>query len=286
MSVLVTGGCGFVGSNLVDILVQQGNSVVVVDNLITGNKENCNPKAFYIFEDYREVLKSGLKNYDFDVIFHLAAMPRIQPSFENPLYTFDNNASGTAVLCEFARKNDAKIVYAGSSSFYGGVYLNPYSFSKWVGEELCKMYSKVYGVSSCIVRFFNVYGPRHLSEGPYSTVIGIFERQFGDGASLTVTGDGEQRRDFTHVTDICLGMISVSDKKYDGKIFNLGTGINYSINELASMFRGAKIEYVPKRPGEAKETLADISEINSETGWAPRCDLESYVEKRLAVRRE
>ena len=283
MNVLVTGGCGFVGSNLVDILIEQNNNVVVIDNLITGKKENCNPKASYIFDDYRDVLSGhqpdSLKKID--VIFHLAAMPRIQPSFEDPLYTFNNNAYGTAILCEFAKKHDARIVYAGSSSFYGGVYLNPYSFSKWVGEEVCKMYSKIYGVSSCIVRFFNVYGPRHLSVGPYSTVVGIFERQYEAGMPLTVTGDGEQRRDFTHVGDICRGMIAVSTQNHEGRVFNLGTGTNYSINELARMFTGAEIKYISKRPGEARNTLADISEIKTETNWSPEYNLEDYIKEKV-----
>lgn len=283
MKVLVTGGCGFIGSNLVDILVEQGRDVVVVDNLVTGKKENCNKKADYIFDDYRDVLKedSELANTKFEVIYHLAAMPRIQPSFDDPLYTFNNNAYGTAVLCSFAKKTGAKIVYAGSSSYYGGVYLNPYSFSKWVGEEICIMYSKIYDVSTCIVRFFNVYGPRHLQEGPYSTVIGIFEKQYEEGVPLTITGNGEQRRDFTHVRDINYGMIAASKKKYSGKIFNLGTGKNYSINEVADMFTGSKVKYIPKRPGEAWETLADISEVNSCTGWSPEYDLKEYINLKV-----
>jgi len=283
MKVLVTGGCGFVGSNLVDILIEQGTEVVVIDNLITGKKENCNPKAEYIFEDYKTVLKSDnkLSQTKFEVIYHLAAMPRIQPSFDDPLYTFDNNAYGTAILCDFAKKTDAKIVYAGSSSFYGGVYLNPYSFSKWVGEELCIMYSKIYGVSSCIVRFFNVYGPRHLQEGPYSTVVGIFEKQYEEKQPLTVTGNGEQRRDFTHVRDINYGMIAASKKRYEGKIFNLGTGMNHSINEVANMFPDSKIKYIPKRPGEAWITLADISEVKEDTGWSPKYSLRDYINNKV-----
>jgi nucleoside-diphosphate-sugar epimerase len=279
--VIVTGGCGFIGSNLVDILVSKGHEVTVIDNLITGKEENANEDASYIYEDYREVLSNPSRYFldkgEYDTIFHLAAMPRIQPSFDDPLYTFNNNAYGTAILCDFAKQHDIKIVYAGSSSFYGGVYLNPYSFSKWVGEEICQMYSKIYGISSCVARFFNVYGPRHLKTGPYSTVVGVFEEQYDNSQPLTVTGDGEQRRDFTHVYDICSGLIAMSDARHNGEIFNLGTGKNYSINELANLFPNSTIKYIPKRPGEAKETLADISKAASLLNYEPVNNLQEYV---------
>ena len=283
MKILVTGGCGFIGSNLVDLLVEenhQENEVIVVDNLITGKEENCNELATYIIDDVGEIISSNdLK--DVDVIYHLAAMPRIQPSFNEPLYTFNNNAQNTTLVCEFARKNNAKIVYAGSSTYYGGVYLNPYAFSKWVGEEVCKMYSQIYDVTTSIARFFNVYGPRHLKTGPYSTVVGIFEEQYKNNQPLTITGDGEQRRDFTHVSDICRGLIAMSKGDHKGEVFNLGTGTNYSINELAVMFDGAPVKYIPKRPGEAQETLADISKINGESGWVPKHNLQDYIKNEV-----
>ena len=287
--VLVTGGCGFIGSNLVDMLVERGDEVVVIDNLITGSKDNCNEKAKYIFEDYRAVLNSVLKLREsnsllsgVEVIYHLAAMPRIQPSFESPVYTFENNSSGTVTVCEFAKKSGARVVYAGSSSYYGGVYLNPYSFSKWVGEEICKLYSEVYGVSTAIARFFNVYGPRHLSEGAYSTVVAIFERQYSSGSPLTITGDGEQRRDFTHVYDICSGLIAMGKSVHKSEVYNLGTGKNYSINELAQMFSdlaegGCQLKYIDARPGEARITLADTAKIRDETGWFAAHGLLQYV---------
>ena len=289
MKVLVTGGCGFIGSNLVDILISQGHDVTVIDNLVTGVQENCNSKASYIFDDYQKVLRDDYYNSltdpaTFDVVFHLAAMPRIQPSFDDPLYTIDNNAYGTAILCEFARINNINIVYAGSSSFYGGVYLNPYSFSKWIGEEICTMYSKIYDVSSCVARFFNVYGPRHLRSGPYSTVVGVFENQYNNGRPLTITGDGEQRRDFTHVYDICNGLIAMSHNKHNGAIFNLGTGKNHSINELANMYEGSLVEYVFQRPGEARETLADISKTCENLNWYPENDLENYVKDFISLK--
>lgn len=281
-NVLVTGGCGFIGSNLVDELVKQHN-VVVVDNLDTGKKENCNEKAAYIFKDLRDVFSGDYENpllENIDIIFHLAALARIQPSFKRPQETIDINTGGTALVCEFARKVSAKIVYAGSSSFYGGVYLNPYSFTKWQGEEICKMYAEVYGLSTSIARFFNVYGKRHLRTGPYATVVGIFEEQKMNNIPLTVTGTGEQRRDFTHVSDIISGLILMSRGEWKGEIFNLGTGRNYSINELADMFETEK-KHIPARPGEAWITLADIQKSINELGYHPNMKLEEYVQKWL-----
>jgi UDP-glucose 4-epimerase len=278
--ILVTGGCGFIGSNLVDILVQdEDNEVFVVDNLDTGKEEHCNSKAKYIFKDIRDVFPSNAPDelIDVEVIFHLAALARIQPSFGRPLRTIDVNARGTSLLCEFARKTNARMVYAGSSSFYGGVYLNPYAFTKWQGEEICKMYSKVYSTSTAIARFFNVYGERHPCEGPYGTVVGIFERQFSAGEPLTITGTGDQRRDFTYVEDICRGLIAMSQQECFGEVFNLGRGENYSINELAGFFDDAKTVYIPARPGEAAETLADISKSREVLGWQPQHDLGQYV---------
>jgi len=281
LKALVTGGCGFIGSNLVDRLIERNHEVTVIDNLSSGKKNNVNDKANYIFEDLSKVLlnekKYNFNPEEFDCVFHLAAMPRIQPSFDNPLYTIDNNAYGTALVCEMAKKYNLKVIYAGSSSFYGGVYLNPYSFSKWMGEEVCQMYSKVYGISSCVARFFNVYGPRHLRTGPYSTVIGIFEEQKRLDQSLTITGDGEQRRDFTHVYDICDALIKMSKDTHMCEIFNLGTGTNYSINEVAAMFNH-RTSYIAKRPGEAKTTLADITKAKTILDWSPKYFLKDYID--------
>ena len=201
--VLVTGGCGFIGSHLVDLLVSKKDyEIYVIDNLDTGRVENINKSknVKYFFKDIRNILTevellSELEGLE--VIYHLGARARIQPSFTNPTLTIDVNTGGTSVICELARKLNAKVVYAGSSSYYGGVYLNPYSFTKWQGEEVCKMYSEVYRLKTAIARFFNVYGERHPKEGPYGTVVGIFERQYSNNEALTVTGDGEQRRDFT-----------------------------------------------------------------------------------------
>jgi len=272
---LVTGGCGFVGSNLVDLLLNSGYEVVVVDDLSSGKREYCRDEATYHFVDFKKILLTD-KIDGIDVIFHLAAEARIQPSFEDPLYTCENNTYGTAIVCEYARKNDCMVVYAGSSSFYGGVYLNPYAFAKWQGEEVIRMYSKVYGLKSGIARFFNVYGPRNPLIGQYTPVVAIFEQQHRDNLPLTIVGDGEQRRDFTHVYDICSGLVAISKEDREADVFNLGTGVNHSINELAELFGGNK-KHLPARPGEARNTLADNSKTVEKTGWKPEYNLEDYV---------
>jgi nucleoside-diphosphate-sugar epimerase len=274
LKALVTGGLGFVGSNLVDRLINLGWEVHVVDDLSSGNNEHRNPKAAYTIADFKEYLDST--DASIDVVFHLAAESRIQPSFEDPLYTCHNNSHGSAVVAEFARQSNCKVVYAGSSSYYGGVYLNPYAFAKWQGEEVFKMYSAVYDSSCGIARFFNVYGPRNPLIGQYTPVVAIFEEQTKANQTLTIVGDGDQRRDFTHVYDICDGLIAISNGDWRGEVFNLGTGTNHSVNELAKMFGGER-KHLPERKGEARETLADISFTTEKTGWTPNYSLEGYV---------
>jgi UDP-glucose 4-epimerase len=274
--VIVTGGLGFIGSNLVDKLVQLGYHVIAVDDLSYGKEEYKNPLAEYVIDDFKNYLQNP--NEQIDVVFHLAAEARIQPSFNNPLYTCENNSYGSAVVGEFARKSKCKVVYAGSSSFYGGVYLNPYAFAKWQGEEVLKMYSEIYKIPVSIARFFNVYGPRNPLIGQYTPVVAIFEEQKKDGKKLTIIGDGQQRRDFTHVSDICDGLIATAKDVWRAEVFNLGTGKNYSINELANFFGGDR-EYLPARRGEARITLADISKTTELTGWIPKHKLQDYIKE-------
>lgn len=278
MICLVTGGLGFIGSNLVDELVNLDHEVHVWDNL---SSDSCsldykNPKAKYTLEDVRTMSLKSEDHPKYDVIFHLAAHARIQPSFEIPWEYLSNDIMGTASICELARKVGAKVVYAGSSSAYGGPMLNPYAFAKFTGEQVCEMYHKVYGMSTVTARFFNVYGPRQPKTGTWATVIGVFENLTKEGKPLTVTGDGEQRRDFTYVSDIVRGFIALAGIDGQGQVLNLGTGANYSINEVARMFSD-NIAYIQKRPGEAWITLADTSETKKLTGWSPNICLSDYV---------
>jgi len=274
-NILITGGAGFIGSNLVEELSNQKHNITVWDNYSTGNYKSN--KANFVTQD---ILKPFKEIENIDIIFHLAALARIQPSFKKPETTHDVNVTGTLRMLELAKKLNAKFVYAGSSSFYHDIHANPYTFTKWLGEQYCELYNKIYGVKTVIARFFNVYGPRQLDEGEYATVIGIFEKQFKENKPLTITGTGEKRRDFTHVKDIVSGLIKMSEKEWDNEIFNLGTAINYSINELAYMFNH-KIKHIPERPGEAQITLADISKTQKLLNWHPKYDLESYIKTTI-----
>ena len=277
MRVLVTGGLGFVGSHLVDSLVKE-NDVVVIDNLSSesSSRNYMRDDVTYWIDDIANLNTYRYSGEKFDVVYHLAALARIQPSFKDPLKYLNIDMMGTAHVCEFARSCNAKIVYSGSSSAYAGPMLNPYAFAKFTGEQCCEMYAKVYGLSTVSARFFNVFGERQPTSGPYATVVGIFEKQITEGMALTITGNGEQRRDFTHVDDIVSGLISLSKGEHSGDVYQLGTGINYSINELADMFGGER-KYIPARPGEAWETLADISKTVENTGWQPTVSLDRYI---------
>lgn len=313
MKYLITGGCGFVGSNLAESFLDYkswingpatGTSnwveeeLIVLDNFSTGylrnkkyledlcpdtNWEKGRPKLSFMQLDIREDLTKYEDLMEVDVIFHIGALARIQPSFNRPALTLDVNSQGTVSVLELARANGAKVVYAGSSSFYFDPYANPYAYSKWIGEEHCKMYAQVYGVDVGIARFFNVYGPRMVENGSNAAVLGIFQRQKKEGKPLTITGDGAQKRDFTNVKDIANGLkaIAFSNKKWKGEVFNLGRSSNHSINEVAQMFKPDGIEYIPARPGEARDTLADISFSKEQLGWEPKCNLEDYVAEFL-----
>jgi len=279
--VLVTGGLGFIGSHLVEHLMGLGSyEVTVIDNLNSesSSRKHMHDDVNYWIDDVRNLNFSKYSKERFDVVFHLAALARIQPSFEDPLTYLSVDAMGTCHALEFARTCGAKLVYAGSSSAYGGPMLNPYAFAKYTGEQICELYSSVYGISTVVGRFFNVYGPRQPTAGDYATVVGIFERQTRNSNHLTVTGDGTQRRDFTHVMDIVRGLVALSLGDWRGEVFQLGTGINHSINELAEMF-GGKVEYIPARAGETHTTLADVSETTSKTDWEPRESLADYVDE-------
>jgi len=283
MKFLVTGGVGFIGTNLIKELLKDENEVVSIDNYSTGLKENELDGCKYYNVNVCDYKSFDQYIKDVDLVFHLAALPRIQPSFKNPLTTFKTNVEGTINLLDWCREKNTPLVYAGSSSTHGGVYKNPYTFTKWQGEELCNLYSKVYSLQTSICRFYNVYGPHQLTEGEYCTVIGIFERQKNNGEVLTITGDGQQRRDFTHVDDIVdglikcgLDLINENNSVANGETFELGRGINYSINEVANMFGGEKT-YIDQKKGEVRDTLCIDSKAKELLNWNPKRNLEDYI---------
>jgi UDP-glucose 4-epimerase len=294
MKFLVTGGAGFIGSNIVDYLVKQGHKVVVVDNESSDAHEQFywNPKTInYNLDicDYEELKKAM---YEVDIVFHLAAEARIQPAILNPIKAVTVNAVGTCNVLQAARECGVKrVIYSSTSSAYGlknepplvetmtKDCLNPYSVSKTAGEELCQMYTKLFGLETVIFRYFNVYGPRQPTKGQYAPVIGLFKKQKLEGKKMTVVGDGEQRRDFTHVSDVVEAnmLAAFCDKKEClGEIFNIGTGANHSVLDLVKMLKGEH-EFIPPRVGESRVTLADASKAKNILGWEAKIKLEDYM---------
>jgi len=279
MKVMVTGGAGFVGTNLIKRLLKDGHEVVSLDNYSTGTEENHQEGCVYHDVDIRDAVSFDFFMENPDVIYHLAAIARIQPSFKNPAPTLEIGMLGTMNILEWVRELDSKprVIFAGSSSVHSGKLKNPYTFSKYVADDLCLLYKKHFEVDVSICRFYNVYGPHQLTEGEYCTVVGIFERQYKNKESLTITGDGEQRRDFTHIDDIVDGLILTSESETCYKTIELGRGNNFSINELAGMFN-TKTKYIAERPGEARITLCDTSEANIKIGYKPQVNLDDYIE--------
>ena len=279
MNVLVTGGVGFIGTNLIKRLLDDGHKVVSLDNYQTGKEENEQEGCEYHRVDIRDGIDFDFFMPDPDIIYHLAALPRIQPSFEYPELTFETNVLGTMNIMSWAKEKGCGVVYAGSSSKHGGIFKNPYTFTKHQGEEIVEMYQKVYNVPSAICRFYNVYGPYQLTEGEYCTVMGVFQKQYENGEELTITGDGTQRRDFTHVFDIVDGFVKCGEQldKVSGEIFELGRGENYSINVIAQSF-DVGYTYIPKRPGEVQETLCTDTKARELLGWNPTIDILDYIE--------
>jgi UDP-glucose 4-epimerase len=292
--VLVTGGAGFIGSNLVDELLVQGHEVTVLDDFSEGKLENLkrwkgHPKLEVVRGDVRDFDLVRRSSDHKTWIFHMAAMSRIQPSIDDPLKAFTTNVIGTANVMEAARLGGVKrVVYSASSSAYGRNAipcceemipdcLNPYSLSKKTGEEIIELYRTLYGISTCSLRYFNVYGPRHQEDGSYATVIAIFRRQKRLGQKLTVVGDGSKRRDFSFVSDVVrANMLAIMNHEASG-IFNIGTGKNYSILELALKIADDdmdRIEFVQDRPAEAKETRANVQRARDILGWTPQISLE------------
>ena len=294
MRMLVTGGAGFVGTNLIKRLLKDGHEVVSVDNYSTGKKENHQEGCQYHDFDLSSSHTLGIyvdhgsypswRDDEYDVVFHIGALARIQPSLRNPYKSIFNNFVSSLNIFEYARQNNIKVVYAGSSTFHHGLYSSPYAWSKYSGEELCKLYSSVYDLSTAICRFYNVYGPYQLEDGEYSTVLGIFEKQYREGKPLTITADGEQRRDFTYIDDIVDGLVKCSEHNFKAEFFELGKGVNYSINEIADMFgKDYPREYISARKGEYDVTLADYSKAKLKLGWEPNGDITQYIKSIIEV---
>jgi len=297
--VIVTGGAGFIGSNLVDKLIDNGAEVIVLDDLSTGKIENINSKAKFIKIDISD-LRPNSNNYnriikelsDVEYVFHTAAKARVQPSIDDPISFNKANVDGTLnMLCLANFLKVKRFVYSASSSAYGNASefptsedhntnpLSPYGLQKFIGEQYCSVFSKVYGLDTVSLRYFNVYGERMLLEGAYCLVLGIFAKQLLKKEPMTINNDGNQRRDFTYVGDVVAANILAANHsmKLNGEVFNIGNGKNYSINEVASMFDGEKIK--GKDVLEPFETLADNSKALKILGWKPKGDLEKWIEK-------
>lgn len=293
--IIVTGGAGFIGSHLVDALIEKGHEVLIIDNLSTGKKENINSQAKFFETDLRDFDKIRPLFKKVDYVFHQAALPRIPLSIEKPIETNDININGTLNALVASKKAGVKkFVYASSSSAYGNQAklpmredmvadpLNPYALQKYVGELYCKIFFDIYKLPTVSLRYFNVFGIRQPREGSYVPVIGIFLTQKKQGKPLTITGDGEQTRDFTFVSDVVRANILAmeSEKVGRGEVINIGAGQNHSINEIAKMI-GGETTYIPLPPGEMRDTLADITKARELLGWQPEITLEEGIKKLL-----
>jgi UDP-glucose 4-epimerase len=286
MKILVTGGAGFIGTNLIKRLIEDGHKVSSLDNYSTGFKRNEQEGCQYFDIDISEISDYSFFMDKPDVIFHLAALARIQPSLKKPTKTIHNNFISTLNVLEYARNTKSKVIYSGSSTVHHGLYGSPYAWSKYGGEQLCELYSKVYNVSTAIARFYNVYGKHQLEDGEYATILGIFERQFRNNEPFTIVGDGEQRRDFTHIDDIVDALVLISKKEFKGEKFELGRGKNYSINEIADMFdKNYQRITLPQRSGEYPFTLADNTFVKNKLGWSPKKRVSDYI-KRLDINKK
>ena len=280
MKILVTGGAGFIGTNLIKRLLKEGHEVHSLDNYDSGLKENEVEGCNYVSGDIESVLY--WKGDNFDLVYHLAALSRIQPSFEDPTETFRVNTIGTQAVVEFAKHNNVKVVYAGSSSRWHDPFQSPYACFKHMGEEIVKMYKKVYGIKAEIARFYNVYGPNEIVNGDWAAVIGIWRRQVRDGLPITIVGDGEQRRDFTYVDDIVDGLykIGMTEDSHEDA-WELGTGINYSINEVYQMFKdkfGVDKMQLSDQKGNYRKTLRENDDSLNRLNWKPEDRLKTYIQ--------
>ena len=294
--VLVTGGAGFIGSHLADALLERGFAVRVLDNFLTGSRHNLNPRAQLVEADIRERAALEPAFAGVDCVFHTAALPRVGLSIERPLETHLVNVVGTLNVLIAARAAGVRrVVYSGSSSVYGEQPrlplgetmapnpLSPYALQKLMGEEYVRMFHRLYGLGALVLRYFSVYGPRMDLEGAYATVIGAFLRARRAGRPLEIRGDGGQRRDFTHVRDVVRANLAAMDCALeDGSAINVGRGHALSVNRIAELVGGPRVKVAP-RPGEPRDTLADLARSRAVLGWSPEVDTEDGVRELMRL---
>ncbi len=287
---IVTGGAGFIGSHLVDAIIARGDEVIVIDNLATGKRENVNPNAKFVRVDIRNFEEILPHFHGVDFVFHVAALARVQPSIEEPKTFHDVNITGTLNVLLAAKEAGVKrVIYSASSSAYGDQKtmplredmpanpLSPYGLQKYVGEMYCRLFSRIYGLQTVNLRYFNVYGERQPLEGAYCLVMGIFIRQRLAGKPMTIVGNGEQRRDYTNVADVVsANLLAVESKNVgNGEVINIGRGRNYTVNEVAAMIGGPTTKLPPRI--EPIETLADNSLARKLLRWEPHINLPEWM---------
>lgn len=284
MRCVVTGASGFIGSHLVDKLLKDGHYVNGIDDYSVGRATNVHPHLnnprfkMYKYDVGRDDMLPAFLGCQW--VFHLAAKADIVPSIKEPKSYHDTNVTGTMRVLEYARLNSAlRFIYAASSSCYGipETYPTPetekidcrypYALTKYLGEYCVQHWNRVYELPTVSLRLFNVYGPRARTSGTYGAVFGVFLSQLYHGQPLTVVGDGSQKRDFTHVSDVVEAFVMAATSAWSGEIFNVGSGRNYSVDYLVRQLRAERIEYIPKRPGEPEQTFADIRKIRNALGW-------------------
>ncbi|MEW5769662.1 MAG: SDR family oxidoreductase [Pseudomonadota bacterium] len=298
MKALVTGGAGFIGSHLTELLIGRGHQVVVVDNLCSGSLQHLEPVAGHpdlaVHElDIRDAAALAPLLAGVDWVFHLAGLADIVPSIEMPQEYYSTNVTGTFNLLEASRAAGVKrFVYAASSSAYGipEVYPTPedtpirpkypYALTKYMGEELALHWQQVYGLPVVSLRLFNVYGPRARASGVYGAVFKVFLAQKLNGRPYTVVGDGTQTRDFTYVTDVAEAFLAAAESSVAGEAINIGSGGHYSVNRLVELL-GGPVQYIPKRPGEPDCTFADVTRARTLLGWQARVSFEEGVARML-----
>lgn len=297
MKAVVTGGAGFIGSNVVDLLVELGHEVVVVDNLSTGKAENVNSLAVLCEVDLLspefETVASELFP-ETDVVYHLAALPRVEPSIQDPVSFNEVNVTATVKLFDAARRYGVKkVVYSSSSSVYGDAEnvptdeteptdpMSPYALQKLIGDEYAQLFCRLYDMDITCLRYFNVYGNREPTEGAYVPVIGIWFRQLAEGKALTITGDGKQSRDFINVRDVARSNVVCGETDLKGyQVFNIGSGKTYELNKLAALISDNTTYIAPRI--EPKHTCANVSKLKEATGWEPVHSIESYISTKKA----